>query len=467
LAKVSLVASTGVDSPSGKFYLSKVAGELVSTPDHSLIAPVLLATGGGEVLFRPWFADTFPRYMPSMVELSKNPAGSVTIVGGKQVFISTNVAINGWLPATHFSLQDVAPVGAKYGYNMPQLLQLSEAWPPVNPAAAKLYIEAGGTLSKGSRVLLGDDTERLLINEDGIWWMTDNATQVPWNFAVDGQSTGVNPLAIAQRFVLEADLVIYGDNNISGVSSLGSVVPWLRFNKSSTSNEATIGDLQLAIIDNLLMTENIVSSTTALGQIVNGQFQRVSNVSGIRPGNNAVSLSGTKIGNSYVGDVTISVVVARDIDLLPVDTQLFGATTESYAEVMAIGLPAGCDTRFVNAFHIPSSVPADSNIVFELWLSSQTALTLPNGLTMKSRVFANPTGTPLPVADVPTAVDLVLEYTAGVIIPAGKYAKFLTQPVTVAGGDSVYIEIARTGSTDGVSSEVHVIKMVGRFVSEV
>lgn len=466
LYTVDLTASTGEASPSGKFYLSTVAGELVASPTHSLIAPVLFATGSGDVLFRPWFADTFPRYTPSMVEIQKQAAGTPVVIANKYRINGPNATVLGWLPANHFIFNGLAPEGAKFGYNISQDEQLSASWPPVNPRAAKLYLEAGGTTSKGSRVLLGDDEERLVINDDGIWWMTDNVSQVPWNITTDGQSTGTNPLAVTQRLVLEADLLVYGNSTLDGVASLISNVAWLRVVKAGSSNRAVIGDLAIEFDGAKMASQDVRFGSVAIGVPVSGAIPSTYIVSGLKSGNAAVSLSGTRAGSTYVGEVTLTVVAAMDLDLLPVDTQLLGATAESYADLLAIGLPPGCDTSFILSFHIPSSVPADSNVVFDFWLTSQSQIALPAGVSLKSTVFPKPTGTPA-LADIPVEQDLTLNYIAGTIVPTDKYLSASSANVTVSGGDTVYIKMARAGSTDGVDAELHVLKVVGRFVSGV
>lgn len=465
LASIDLTASTGQASPSGKFYLTTTAGAMASSPDHSIIVPVLLATGAGQVLFRPWFADTYPRYVPAIVEVMRTVAGTPVNSGNVITITSPNPNVLGWLPANHAVFGGNAPVGAVFGYNWKQDNELSVGWPPVNPAEAKLYIEAGGTTSKGSRVLLGNDGQRLIINEFGIWWMTANASQVPWAIPVDGQPSGTNPLAITPKLVLEADLVVYGSDEISGIGSLDSTVDWLKFVKQGTNNPANVGELALSL-DTAEMTSSLIGyGTTSLGPVVDGKFARNYQVSSLRAGNAAVSLNGTIVGGSYVGPVTISVIAARDMDLLPTDTQLFGATTESYAEEMAIGLPASCNTRFVNSYHIPNAVTANSSIVFELWITSQGQLSLPIGLELSTRVFSQPTGSPLALATKPLLNLLGINYTPGVVIPSGQYAKIESDVLTVSGGDLVYLQMARNGLTDGVSAEVHVLKLIGRFVN--
>ena len=186
---------------------------------------------------------------------------------------------------------------------------------------------------------------------------------------------------------------------------------------------------------------------------------------GVAAGSSSLQITGGfKKGNMHYGDITISVVTSKDYDLLPVDTQLFSAQTEAYADTMAIGLPAQRNSSFVSAYHVPVAVADGSTLRFVFWLLSNTVISLPAGLKTYVRRFAEPADAEK--LDLPVESEVVLNYTSGNVLTAGKYLRVTTELVEVSGGDTVYIRFARAGATDGESAELHVLKQYAKFENE-
>lgn len=462
LGEINLFSSTGEAAPTGKFYLSSVAGKLSGAPDSSIVVPVLIATGTGEVLFRPWFADTFPRYVPSLVDLLTSPAGTPATSGGVVVINGANPGLQGWLPATHPTFEGNQPAGAKFGYNRSRDEKLAQAWPPLDPAACKIYLESGGSSSFGSRVLLNSNN-RVLVNEDGIWWMNNCPGQTPWDIPAEGSTSGTCPLPYARRMVLEADFGVYGGSLPSNISSLKSNIPWLKYYKQGTTNTADVGNLSLnldatSLYETTASTGSLaIKSVASSGKLNSGPV--VVGVKSVSPSLAIVGGTSTSGGYKY-GQLDLSVTSSKDFDLLPVDTQLFSAQTESYAETLAIGLPPQRPSSFVSTYHIPHTVPDNSTIRFVFWLMAQTLINLPTGLKTRVRVFKNPDAAD---QQIPAESALVLNYQPGKQLASGHYTVADTNLVTVSGGDMVYIRFSRDGGTDGVSGELHVLKQFAKF----
>lgn len=461
LASISLLDSAGVASPAGKFYLSTAAGRLENSVVNSLIVPVLLATGTGDVIFRPWFADTFPRYTPAMVELVTAPAGTATNVGNISTITAANPLNTGWLPATHSVFGGLAPAGAKFGYNWKRDAQLQSGWPPINPAAATIFFDVGGGESSGYRSVVSDG-ERLTINANGIWWMQDTVGQTPWTYLSEGATSGSRPHPQSRRMYLEADLTVQGTELRTGVTSLTSTIPWLDTVSRGTNSAATVGDVALQL-DLVNMFESLTDvSGVALKGFANSKFLAGPVVAELYPGDSTVTLSGTRsAGGGYIGAVTISVNSNKEFDLLPTDSQLFGATMEAYGDLIAIGLPPSRTSSFVNAFHVPASVSANAKLRFVLWLTGPQTYTVPASITLGTRVFTRPSGA---AVTIPTEGSLALTVPASTSVAAGKYIELVSADLTVSGGDTVYLRITRTGSGDGVGSEMHILKNFAVFV---
>lgn len=464
VATLDLTESAGSPAPTGKFYLTDQKGILSATPLNSVLVPVLVATGQGDIIFRPWFADTFPRYVPKLLELSPAAAGNAIVQSGKAVINNPNPSAQGWLPANHSAFGGNQPSGAKFGYNIAADADLDSAWPPLDPASCRIYYEAGGTESVGAQVLLGNDNNRLLINDDGIWWMTDCDDQAPWDIPKDGGTTGTCPKPYARKMTLEADFGIHGEEQAGAVSSLGSQVPWLKSYKKGTTTPATAGPLELGIDVTELFDNDESILGLALKGIEDGKFLRGPVVAGLKAENASINISGGLLFQGYrYGRVSLSVSASKDLDLLPMETKLDQATTEHYGETIALGLPPGINSNFVSTFHIPGAVPAASQVRFQFWILAQTLINLPTGMTTQFRRFQAPPDGETQM-DIPSFGSVAFNYTPGMQVSPGKYVRALTDSIEVSGGDTLYLQVGRAGATDGVSADVHILKHYGQFV---
>ena len=121
-------------------------------------------------------------------ELVDAPAGEANCVPGKSGFMwgdlepdgpypgvvhevrDADVALPGWLPATstYFPNMNI-PVGAKFGYNLPMDPELAAVWPPLPITGVEITVDGVGEIS-----------DLIEVNSDGIWWMTDVYGKAPW-----------------------------------------------------------------------------------------------------------------------------------------------------------------------------------------------------------------------------------------------------------------------------------------------
>lgn len=116
------------------------------------------------------------------------PAGDPNCVPGKHGFMwgdlendgpypgivhevsNPNAALRGWLPATATYFPDkTIPAGAAFGYNVAMDTDLRAVWPPL--PVENVSVEVDGINESGDRVV---------VNADGIWWMTDVYGKAPW-----------------------------------------------------------------------------------------------------------------------------------------------------------------------------------------------------------------------------------------------------------------------------------------------
>ncbi len=466
LGVVDLTESTGEAKPSGKWYLSTTEGELTEEPE-SMLVPVLLATGNGEVLFRPWFADTFPRYFPKTIQLSTAPAGTVANSGELYAFTATNAAVAGWLPATHAIFEGNRPAGAHLGYNWKNDGNLADIWPPVQPAECELLLDTGGSESKGYHVLPGNDNGRVLITEHGIWWMSPCRTHAPWNMVADGAANNSScPKSYAKKMYLRADFARFIHLSGTSVNSLQSLIDWVKTYKRGTQTVATSGELDLVVDPTTLFAAAVDNGDTAIKGYSSGRFTRGPVTSSIIAGNSAVQLTGgtalAAVGGKIPrsGQVTISFNAAAIADLLPLATQFENSTTEAYGTTLGFGLRPGVLSSIVHTFHVNSAV-TETTVQFHLWLLAPATMTLPPGMTLEIARCSPPSSGS--VGSMTTYETIDFNYTPGQAMSPGDYVEALSDPVTVGGGDLLYLRLRRHGESDSVGSMLIVLHTFGQL----
>lgn len=464
LATVDLTASAGESSPSGKLYLGREPGELVTTPE-GMIVPVLLATGNGEVLFRPWFADTFPRYFPKLIPLSPNPAGTAASVGEGISFSSTDLSQPGWLPATNGIFGGHRPVGAMLGYNWSADPNLVDIWPPLQPGECELLIDTGGAESRGYRVLPGNSNDRVLITEHGIWWMSPCWSHAPWVAAAEGQTGQTScPKSFPRKLVLRADFANVAQVAASEVSALRSKIDWLKVFKKNTSALSAVGELDLAVDPSLLFGQLTDADGLAIKNYTSGKFTRGPVVGSITAKSPAIiitggsSLAATANGTPKHGSLVIDVDLTRATDVFSHDVQLTNATTEAYGRTFGYGLRSGVLSEVTQAFRINSSID-EADLRFHFWLLAPQSMLLPAGMVLQKFIIAKPNG----VSSLGSYSSLDMDYTAGTSLTAGQYLEVQSDVVTVHGGDIVYIAFRRHGESDAVASQLVLINSFGKF----
>ncbi|GIW89581.1 MAG: hypothetical protein KatS3mg109_0013 [Pirellulaceae bacterium] len=498
VTSVDMTASTGSPIVSGKWYLSRTAGMLQSSPDQILVSPVLLGTGDGDILFRPWFADNFARFVPRTIPISPFPAGLITNAGGITTLSSVNPAIAGWLPASHSVFGGKSPVGARFGYNWSVDPNLRDIWPPIYPDETYLLNDPGGNTTPGYATVVGKDGDRLIVDENGIWWMTDRTTQLPWDMQyqdcgcttpiddlilsintafinnagntqvmlVGGSgSSGAGPLNYPRRLWVEGQFAGQYRSLLETVYSLRSSIPWIDVVRRGTNTEADRGDLELRLdASELVQNDPQDYAGVALKQAdPSGKLTQGPVVTSIRVSGAGLSiLGGNDLGNGvWSGQLTLAVNANKDFDILPLRVQLFGATTEAYRETIGIGLRPSIDSNFVTEFHVPHALVGSHSLQFRLWLLAPEAMTLPQGITASYMRLQRATSV---AQSVGSFNSLTISYPTSNSLNAGTYVSAITGAISVSGGDTVYLRVSRAGKTDGVNSMVTVLKVIGEFV---
>lgn len=160
----------------GRYYLSTNAGRITRERGTTAIYVGDLTSDG-----RMFLAGQLPTNLLNHVHhkftLVGDPAGvpNTPSVGDPQNIPSPDDQLRGWLPVsefTSFTVGNQIPSGAVFGYNLnhPDEVDLAAVFPPIPVENAEFSMD-------GQRL----SDSRIVLNQFGIWWMTDDYGQVPWD----------------------------------------------------------------------------------------------------------------------------------------------------------------------------------------------------------------------------------------------------------------------------------------------
>jgi hypothetical protein len=461
IGNVDLTESAGSASPSGLFYLTRTLGGLSLTVDDAVDAPVLAAMGDGRVLFRPHWVSPHSIYRIRRIPLAVGPAGNAIVSAGiATISDDGDPDQSGWLPVTSPVFTGMTiPVGAKFGYNLPKHLELSEMWPPLPIQLATVRWQVDGDGRGGA----GDVSEDLLrINVDNLWWMSDCNDQVPWSTSGPGSACGSRVAAALSLF-----LPVNIPNSAGRVTSLRSMSPGLAIYRRDTTTLASEGELDLALTTAWALGP-IVNDSTGLavkGIDTNGLLKRGPIVSGIKSLSASVTVQGTAENATGFksGAVTITIGAPQDAELLPQRIALDGAATdESYVTSLAIGLPSGMESSIRSQFYIPGE---DSELFYlvqyEYWLQAVEAGTLP-ALVVSGLAWQSPGDG---IAQAPTVELPISAPVSGALVPANGYVRVVSEAFALRAGSVLGVKLLRSAAAgDRSVVQARVLKQLLRII---
>lgn len=460
----------------GLYYLSSgSAGKLVKQ-SPPITVPVLMADGNGNVFVHTRLYDAFMDHKHHKYELACIPAGDHTppALGDRHTITNADSSIEGWLPADDAIFNGNAPYGAAFGYNL-SASPLNNLWPPVPLANAYLEWDKGEIKDyMGMGVPLGPDG-LCVIDSNGIWWMSDCYSDVPWptdydSSAILSSSSSYaleNPRRLAMKLTLWFARMSFmtSGNVVTSLQVADGSEGFLRLVCAQSGDDATTGDLQISFDSEYLVDED---QTTA-GHIVfkgleDSQFTRGPVVEAITAGSDNVYITSTAPdGTNHQGVVNIAVVTDALGSELPVQlVRLDGVTEENHEDVLGLGFPVNRNSAYRARFEIPANLNGVTTLTMQirLRLLALTAGSLPD-LDVTYRRVPRPspasTHTALPTTDSALTLDMSAAQ-APTAMGANEYLEVATNTFTAYPGDVVFFTVTRNGyGGDGYSGEFHVI----------
>jgi hypothetical protein len=457
----------------GRYYLSgKTKGNLSKKPAIADVA-VLHADGNGIVYVQPQLRDGPYNHVHYEFNLYLSACGDSPIpsVDGKHTIINVDSDLTGWLPADDASFNGLAPTGAAFGYNLKTHIGLYSVFPPMPAESSSITLFKSESDGNGVELPLGP-SGLVVIDINGIWWMSDCYNDVPWAYhqlssssysSASSESGPECPRDVTRKMLLRFSKTAYGVDktvvtSLDPVENSGITIIGCYDNKPTNTGALKIGVNLALAIDN----------DTALGSLVlksvnNGKFQRGRIVEGIRAADNSVTIASTfsRIDGDdtiHQGIVTIRANVEPSERIIqPQVVRLSDTKERYYNDIMYLAFPPSQASSVRLKVLLPhsDSFPASPKLKLRLRVLGRTSGTMPD-LSASYRVLSKSAGSPepLPVTDTALVID------TGSSISADHYIDIDSEDILGAEGqDIVFFSIERAAG-DGYAGEVGLIEAV-------
>lgn len=475
---LDIVLAPGANVPAATWYLSGMSAGKLTRQLPPVTIPVCKTNNNGGVYVNPSFVDFLENHRHYAFSLAMLPAGTVSPPTAGSLHVITNPDFNlaGWLPATAAIFNGLAPAGAKFGYNLSQDLPLKNLYPPIPLQSACIQMQRPSiwdtvTAHRWYGQQLMDDL--VVIDRNGIWWMSDCYDEVPWptdlNTASSGSITHGACSPLGRDYVLKLYYTRVGfATDVSAVISLKSLDSRLIINCTGSTNPGSTGDLDIDLnLAFMVGSQNLagyrvfktfdpITNTFSAGPVAEGVYANSANVLLSSPHTTVDALGHTV----YHGPVGLGVISQSTQELSSQLVRLDGVTEESYP-VLYLGMPNDITTSYVVKFEVPADAPTNSNFKLRLRILGRVAGTLPP-LTVTYYTTARP------VAGLTTPINVTQNYTALTIttvtlVGPNQAVEAESSIIGLTAGDIIYIKVQRTPNTssDAYAGELGIMQQTG------
>jgi hypothetical protein len=469
--------------PAGIWYLSGASAGYLTRQQPPVSVPVLKTDTAGGVFVNPKFVDFLENHRHYVFDLEMVPAGDVTppSVGGTHVITSSDSSRVGWLPAGDAIFEGNAPAGAKFGYNLSQNPDLKNIFPPIPLQSSSVQMQRPSVWDTAmERKWYGQQLmeDLIVIDRNGIWWMSDCYDEVPWPTDLDTASSlsesfgNCDPGGKEYILKLYYTRVNFATDNTT-VRSLRSLDNRLVITCTGKNTTASTGDLEIDLDLTLMIGDldlpgyivfksfDAATNQFQLGPVAEGIYATSTNVLLTSP-LQSINQAGKTV---YHGPVGVGVISQATQELSSQLVRLDGVTEENFP-VLYLGMPNDSATNYVVKFEVPSDAPVNSNFSFRPRIIGRSAGTLPQ-LTVtyyKATRPADGLNTPQLVTQSYSAMVI---NTVATLDNANESVEAISNAVSVSPGDIVYVKVERTPAdvSDNYSGELGIMQQVGVLTS--
>lgn len=478
--------SGALPADAGPYFLSSSVPGMYSKQQPPVAVYIGVLQGNGQAIISPTPKDLLDAHVHYALDLVAKPAGTLSCDTPDRPyeFVDVDPESPGWLPADDTVFLGLAPVGAKFGYNIDQHPELSKVFPPVPLSSA--YIERNG---------LGVDQSKYIINNQTIWWMDDCYGNAP--FPIEPRPCDVSSSSLSS------------ESSPSSSSSLGGICPsgpalalagfqyndpfkcTMKFyftkmvfktNENCVTSlraapgspivvtgcdhltPASTGDLCLDL--NLALTiEDGQVGYKVLKDIVGQSFKRGPVVEGIKAGPNIVitpTLGESETdGDGYnYGKMLIQAANPGGLftEGLASLVTLNGALESQLNGVFFLTMPSARATSFTGRIVLPVAgaiTLPQMQLVF--WMLGRAAGVLP-GLHLAYKRLTRPAG--CTAVTFPSSNISLTDLGSCTLASPNTYVELLSDPFTVTDGDEVIFTVSRDGyPTDSYNADLGLLKI--------
>ncbi|MEM1953105.1 MAG: hypothetical protein QW299_07230 [Candidatus Caldarchaeum sp.] len=472
-ANLDLSQATTEPVTAGVYFLSATNPGFLTKQSPPVSIPVLLSDGDGNVLVVSSLGRNFLRdHIHFRIPLICRTAGTDTVVtsGGytHHVIASPNSNLPGWLPANHSIFSGLAPTGAKFGYNLAKHPDLLRLWPPQPVSAAALLWYRGDRRSGFVEVPLGRDGGLALIDDNGIWWLSDCVGEVPWT-SEEGSSSlaSDSPDDNCSRLNrVRVDLVFHRAIFSSENAYVKSLQPRqgspIRF-YNAQGQTASTGDLFADFQPEYSVTDNDADGNIVVKEIQGSTLRRGYVVQGVRSTSPYLSITSNRtktIGGQTYHQGLLSLSLSIGASPLSISAQLLrldDVRERYYQDLLYFGFPKGITSSVRIRFPVPQfGLPDNPRFRLALQILGRSPGTIPN-LTVTYRIVPQGSNSPqnLPLTDSPLTIS-----TSQTLTAADTYYRVTSQQISIQPGDAVYVTISRTAS-DAYVGEIGLLEASG------
>ena len=317
----------------------------------------------------------------------------------------------------------------------------------------------------------------VVIDRNGIWWMSDCYNEVPWPTAFGLESSVSESVSVADCPTLLEMLLnlwftkpIFQNTSTAVLSLQATASSGITIVCADTDDPASTGHLLLDLDLGLTFAgDDDAAGYLAFKTLDGNQISRGPVVESVTAGSNNMAITGDlKVGNKYYGNLVITVDNEVDNKELSVDTvRLDGVTEEFYEDTIALGFAAGQNSEFRGRIHIPLSlnIPAGTLMKLRFRVMSKSSTTLPQDLfSLAYRRVPSPTVLLAPVA-LPTAdTALADQPTSDVAFSAvDMYFEFESETFAIVSGDTILFTLSRA-SIDSYGGDLLLLRQRGVLV---
>lgn len=457
----------------GRYYLSPAEpGKLVKDRPAAPVSICHIQGPKDNCAADPWIVvapqlhDFLSDHVHYRFELVPTALGEVSETDGRhQITVDSDLNLDtaaGWLPANHDSFSGKAPPNAAFGYNLKAHPQLAQVWPPVPIAAAAVLWDKGENHTGAFEVPVGSDG-LVVLNANGIWWMSDCVNDVPWTSTEQSSSSsaGIECPRVERMRVIVVFLRMLFANDKSVVTSLYAD-PASPLQITNCNNEpATSGDLKIDLNLQLLVEPGDATGGRAIKEITdNNTFKRGWVTEGVFSASDAIVLTGSNTRTLTTAEKTAfgisdpSVVAHQGLvrlafndpslerEIAPQIIRLSDVIERLYYDVPYLAFPQGQESSVRLRFNVPNSGLSSTlsmTVTAQLLSRASGASGLPD-LAVTYRRLPRPTGDAIDLNKFDTD-GLILEYDSA--ITADKVVEVSTAAFAVAQGDTVLVTITR------------------------